>query len=55
MVRFIQSLRHDPQNAEPGYRTMLQEFLSNAMPILFFFLATLLAFGVSFMVERYRK
>lgn len=34
---------------------MLKDLLSSVMPILFFFLATLLAFGVSFMIERYRK
>jgi hypothetical protein len=34
---------------------MLQDFLNNVVPILLFFLATILAFGVSFMMERYRK
>jgi hypothetical protein len=34
---------------------MLQDFIRNVAPILFFFLATVLAFGVSFMMERYKK
>ena len=34
---------------------MLKDILSNIVPLLIFFLGTLLALGVSFMVERYRK
>ena len=34
---------------------MFKDILTNVVPLLFFFLGTLLALGVSFMLERYRK
>ena len=34
---------------------MLQDLVKTVAPIAFFFLATVLAFGVSFMLERYKK
>lgn len=52
---FHVSLQSNPRMLQVGWRVMVQEFLNSVMPILFFFLATLLALCVSFMVERYKK
>jgi hypothetical protein len=39
----------------PKVRFMSDEFIRNTLPVVLFFVGVLIAFGVSFLSERYRR